>query len=169
MVRPTAQGWAWTLVAAWMVLIFLLSGQPADDSAALSGAGLRIIEAVVDPLARTVGGGGLSAETLAALHRPFRKAAHLLAYLTLGWLTARATHTADRVARPGLVAWLIATGYAATDEVHQRFVPGRSAELTDVLLDATGALVGVGLYWLASGHDTHSVRHRNQPQRLDRG
>ena len=41
---------------------------------------------------------------------------------------------------------LIATAYAATDEVHQVFVPGRSAEFTDVLLDSLGALVGIWLY-----------------------
>ena len=41
---------------------------------------------------------------------------------------------------------LIATAYAATDELHQVFVPGRSAEFTDVLLDSLGALAGIWLY-----------------------
>jgi len=35
--------------------------------------------------------------------------------------------------------------YAVTDEIHQLFVPGRSGELRDVMIDSIAALVGVGL------------------------
>jgi VanZ family protein len=76
---------------------------------------------------------------------------HLLAYLGLGVLTVRA------VAR-GLGAWIswraaviaaaIAVGYAVTDEVHQMFVPGRSAQLSDLLADTMGVVAGVSLCWL---------------------
>lgn len=163
---------AWTLVAAWMLVIFLLSAQPSEASAELSGAGLRVLESIVDALASALGLAGPSAETLDLLHKPLRKLGHLLGYLVLGWLTARATHLTGW-ARPALVAWLIATGYAASDELHQALVPGRSAEVTDVLLDSVGALIGVWLYVrfteLPSVHGTNSVRHRDQPQRLDRG
>ena len=40
-------------------------------------------------------------------------------------------------------AWALATLYAATDEFHQVFVPGRSGKVADVLLDSAGALLGV--------------------------
>jgi len=36
--------------------------------------------------------------------------------------------------------------YAASDEIHQLFVPGRGAKATDVLIDGIGALIGIGLY-----------------------
>ncbi len=36
--------------------------------------------------------------------------------------------------------------YAITDEIHQLFVPGRGTEVTDVLIDGIGALIGIGLY-----------------------
>ena len=36
--------------------------------------------------------------------------------------------------------------YAATDEVHQYFVPGRSARLFDVGLDTIGVLTGIYIY-----------------------
>ena len=36
-----------------------------------------------------------------------------------------------------------ATEYAMTDEFHQLFVPGRSGQVRDVLLDSCGAAVGV--------------------------
>jgi VanZ family protein len=36
--------------------------------------------------------------------------------------------------------------YAVSDEVHQLFVPGRGAQVTDVLIDNAGAFVGIGIY-----------------------
>ena len=45
--------------------------------------------------------------------------------------------------KAALVAWGCAALYAATDEVHQLFVPGRAGLFTDVLIDATGAAIGL--------------------------
>ena len=33
--------------------------------------------------------------------------------------------------------------YAASDEFHQLFVPGRSGQITDVLIDSGGLLAGI--------------------------
>ena len=53
-------------------------------------------------------------------------------------------------AAPGLlmaggapVSWLIGTAYAVTDEFHQSFVPGRSCEFRDIVIDSCGVLTGV--------------------------
>lgn len=43
------------------------------------------------------------------------------------------------------MAWMIATGYGVTDEWHQMYVPGRTTELRDLLNDAIGAAVALGL------------------------
>ncbi len=37
------------------------------------------------------------------------------------------------------LAWLAATVYAATDEFHQRFVPGRFSSIEDFFADTAGA------------------------------
>ena len=42
------------------------------------------------------------------------------------------------------IAWL----YAVSDELHQYFVPGRSCEIRDVLIDWSGAALGVGIVML---------------------
>ncbi len=42
-----------------------------------------------------------------------------------------------------LLPWLIATLYAVSDEVHQYFIPGRSCQVGDVMIDSAGACVGV--------------------------
>jgi VanZ family protein len=77
-----------------------------------------------------------------------RKVAHVTEYAVLSWLVARA------LLRPGtpwgrwrrnaaLLAWLIASLYAASDEIHQAFVPNRQARWGDVGLDSLGAALGV--------------------------
>lgn len=43
------------------------------------------------------------------------------------------------------IAWLLAVGYAVTDEFHQFFVLGRTARFLDVGIDATGALIGLSM------------------------
>ena len=49
----------------------------------------------------------------------------------------------------GVLGWVLAVAYAATDELHQSLVSARSAQFTDVLVDASGALLGVAAAWLA--------------------
>ncbi len=80
------------------------------------------------------------------------KALHFAAYAGLGFLFARAY----RVRWPGLSTWglanwslLSAALYGLLDEVHQAFVPGRSADPADWLADSLGAAAGVLLYLLA--------------------
>ena len=43
------------------------------------------------------------------------------------------------------LSWAGCTLYAATDEIHQLFVAGRTGKWQDVLLDSSGALAGLML------------------------
>ena len=45
--------------------------------------------------------------------------------------------------RPFILSQIIGTVYAITDEWHQYFMPGRSAQISDILLDAFGVLTGI--------------------------
>ncbi len=67
------------------------------------------------------------------------KVAHVAEYAILGWLIQRAR--GDK--RAWWQSWLVAILYAATDEFHQSFSPGRHPRVTDVMIDAVGA--GIGL------------------------
>ena len=49
--------------------------------------------------------------------------------------------------RTSTVAIAIVVGYAITDEWHQSFVSGRTAELGDLAADVAGAFLGTGLCW----------------------
>lgn len=50
----------------------------------------------------------------------------------------------------GLTAICTAVIYAATDEIHQLFVSGRSGRITDVLIDGCGAVAGTLIILLIS-------------------
>lgn len=80
-----------------------------------------------------------------------KKGGHALAYGVLAWLYRRAlgsfwhTSTGLRLTSGGL-----AVLYALSDELHQTFVPGRSGNLLDVMVDGVGACGAMLLdRWLA--------------------
>lgn len=74
------------------------------------------------------------------------KTLHGLAYAGLALVSLRAT-SKGRMRAAGatamLAAWAIATGYGATDEWHQRFTPGRHADVMDLVADGVGAAAAV--------------------------
>ena len=75
-----------------------------------------------------------------------KKGAHVAEYAILGWLIQRARG----YKRAWWLSWLLAVMYAATDEFHQSFVPGRNPAVADVTIDAVGAAIGIAAAtWLA--------------------
>jgi VanZ family protein len=81
-------------------------------------------------------------ETLYFLHRIIRKCAHLTEYFILSMLILRGIRAGEKGLRLRwvLVTILIIAGYAALDEYHQSFVPGRTAAVGDVLIDTSGGI-----------------------------
>lgn len=74
------------------------------------------------------------------------KVQHFAGYSGLGLVTLRAVaggQAAGVTAGAAATAWAIASAYGVSDEVHQRFVPGRASDLADVLADALGAAAGI--------------------------
>lgn len=72
------------------------------------------------------------------------KLAHFLAYWGLSALLVRGFYFGTRQPPSWvfLIAALLATLYGISDELHQMFVPGRTAAVDDVVADALGALLG---------------------------
>jgi VanZ family protein len=73
------------------------------------------------------------------------KLLHLAEYAVLGALLSRALLGTGA---PGTILWagLLGAVYGITDELHQYFVPSRSAEGLDALADALGSFLGAWLY-----------------------
>ena len=81
--------------------------------------------------------------TLFVIHHYIRKTAHFVEYFVFSLLILRAIRAGRQDTRLtwALTAIIIVAGYAALDEFHQSFVPGRTPLITDVLLDTTGGTV----------------------------
>src|SRR3954471_1706459 len=76
------------------------------------------------------------------------KMVHVTFYALLGAACARGLlrSTARQGAAVVLIATALATAFGATDELHQLFVPFRSADWHDLVADAFGALLGSSLW-----------------------
>ncbi len=103
----------WSLVIVWAAVIWILSSIPDLNS-------------------------GLKQDFL------LRKIAHMLEFALLVVLLYRA------LPKPKHQNWqrfalasLLALGYAAIDEIHQGYVPGRQPSVRDVAIDAIGIIFGV--------------------------
>ena len=74
----------------------------------------------------------------------FKKGAHFTVYAVLAVLFRRALPPSRRI---WALSWMLTVLYAASDEWHQSFVPGRHPQLTDVLIDLCGAATGLLIFW----------------------
>ena len=134
------------LVLFWMVMIFLLSNEEAVKSSKKSdGLIIKSVELFT--------GKSLSDQekekVLKYLVFPVRKCAHLSLYLILGILVISLLREYMVInTKLVLLSLLICFLYACSDEIHQLFVPGRSGEVRDVLIDTLGACLGVSFYYL---------------------
>ena len=71
---------------------------------------------------------------------------HTIEYLPFGFLIYRALSKSRKDFSPQkvvLISFLLAITYAASDEFHQLFVPGRYFSFFDFLYDGFGAAIGV--------------------------
>ncbi len=89
------------------------------------------------------------AYTLERLHFLIRKSAHFVEYFIFSLLVLRGVRNGRKgwTLRWALLTILIAGGYAALDEFHQWFEPGRGASPMDSLLDTSGATAAQILAW----------------------
>lgn len=137
-------------VLAVMAVIFAFSAAPAEESDQSSGVIVGMILKWFFPDFPT-----LSAERQLALEKTcshiVRKCAHFCEYALLGFTLALHVSAVARVRKPRLGyggAVLVGALYAASDELHQLFVPGRAAMIGDVLIDALGAAFGTAFFLL---------------------
>ena len=119
---------SWILVAVCMGIIFFLSAQNGEESSDLSGS---FVATILQWLKITI-----DEETL-------RTFAHMLEFMGLSVLIFNATYATWEIKMTPLIAFAGTVLYATTDEIHQIFVPERAFQISDILIDSTGALIGV--------------------------
>ena len=132
-----------SLTIAIMILIFLFSSRSGELSAEDSThAGMLVGEMFVPGFEQWSEQEQL--EFAQRIDHPVRKTAHAAEYALLALLAAGVLIRKETTLGAGIVFPLAVTAaYAATDEIHQLFVAGRSGQISDVLLDSAGALAGL--------------------------
>ena len=123
-----------------MIFIFAMSSFGSDSSNAQSSQIIQVLHQVFPSLSSHTS--GLDASALAFI---VRKTAHFTEYAILGilfYFFYRQTLPQKNGLQLFVLAILSSFLYACTDEIHQLFVPGRSGQFTDVLVDTLGASFG---------------------------
>ena len=123
------------LLLIWMIIVFYLSNQDATTSTGTSNIiVLKVAEAfnVVEP------------NEIDEISFVVRKLAHFTLYAIGGILSFNLLNTYNTsIKKKFLISEIICMLYAISDEFHQLFVPGRSAEIKDVIIDSLGAFFGM--------------------------
>ena len=133
--------WRYGPLLLWMVLVWFVSTK--QFSALNTSQVLRPLILWIFP--------NLSQARVAAIHFAIRKAAHFSEYAVMGLLAARAFSTsAKEFLRQHwwLVSFITLVAYALLDELHQSFVPERTASIYDSAIDVVGGVTALFVYKL---------------------
>lgn len=134
---------SWIVVILWMSFIFYLSHQTSSESGELSSG----VTALIQSLIETVLPASIQLD-FSNFHFYIRKTAHFVIYFILGILVINALRASSVIGfKSTAFALVICFFYAISDEIHQTFVPGRSGEVRDVIIDTAGASVGIAAYF----------------------
>lgn len=134
-----------------MALIFCLSSQNSEVSSQTSGSVIGSIAGIFYP-----GFSDMSAaqqdEVIAAFQFIARKTAHFSLYAILGVLSFLSVISYRKLKYSCrlLISARICLLYAASDELHQLFVAGRSGEIRDVCIDFCGSMLAITVLALLS-------------------
>lgn len=132
------------LVLLWMFVIFSFSNQKGEASGGASD------EVLINVLEHTT---SLERETnemdelVETLSFPIRKCAHFLEYFILAFLIVVAFSVWGIDKHTIIITSVICILYAITDEIHQFYIAGRSAQVSDVFLDSSASLLSTLLFY----------------------
>lgn len=136
----------WLLVIVWMCLIFYFSSENSTESTNKS-RGIINSTNIVEKYESTNEG---KERLLEALDVYFRKFAHGSVYLVLAVLVCFLIkdYTLD-IKKILLISFIVCFIYSCSDEIHQLYVPGRSGEIRDIIIDNIGSIIGLLIFYLS--------------------
>jgi len=133
------------IIPAYLLMIYLLSHQTGHTSNEISqGIIRRIIGKLFD-----ITGKELTYDMLDTINYLFRKFLHFTEYMILAMLFYCMLKNLPLGIQKRLVfSVLPAVIYSVSDEFHQLFVPNRTGQISDIIIDSSGALIGALLMYL---------------------
>lgn len=130
------------LIVIWMIVVFNFSNQCGTESSGTSGKVTRVIVNII-----TKDKEEPNKQAMERIEKVVRKGAHYTIYTVGGFLIMNYTYSMEKTKKQKILGSLLfGAFYATTDEIHQYFVPGRSARLFDVGIDTLGVLTGILIY-----------------------
>lgn len=129
----------WIILFSWLLVIFMFSHQQNSGSATKEIISTTISvkeEPKTEPL-------------LDGINFIVRKSAHITEFIILTLilfsLTSEYTKNEKKIILISIITCILC---ASGDELHQYFVPGRTALVTDVLIDSIGTIIALIIYKL---------------------
>ena len=129
-------------VLIWMIFIFIMSSFNASESSAQSNIIVNFISNI------------FNINNIELISLIIRKLAHFTEYFILGILTY---NLIKNYRKKYYIAIIICIIYAISDEIHQIFIPGRSCQITDILIDSIGAITAIYICKLNHLFDIENV------------
>ena len=123
------------LFTSWLILIFTFSNQPGDISLESSNGLIDLIDNFFKFLNLN-----LDIKELSFISFFVRKCAHMFLYFILYFLGFYVMYQ-FRISKRFLYTFIFCVFYALSDEIHQLFIPNRSFQVTDVLIDSFGSFL----------------------------
>lgn len=125
-------------------IIFGFSSQNGEKSSGLSKKVTEIVAGKILNLSNEN-----ESKLINKIEKIIRKLAHFTIYTVLGVLLMGlvSTYNIEEMKRI-YITMIIGILYASSDEIHQSFIPGRSAQITDVMIDTMGVALGMCLILL---------------------
>lgn len=140
-----------------MITVFIFSGQKGEESGDTS-------RKFTVEIIRILTGKNISIDDpfIDSIQLVIRKLAHFTIYAIGGFLIVSYSYTTEKTQKQKIL-YSIAFGaaYAITDELHQFFVPGRSGNIFDVVIDTSGVFTGVLIYILLIKVIEKVINNRN--------
>ena len=122
--------------------IFQFSNENAEKSGSRS---MQVMRKIIDIFPYTKNLSISTKEKIVERAQPIiRKIAHFSIYTLVGILIMAFVSTYKLLLWKKLaISIMVGLIYAISDEYHQSFIPGRSAEIRDVLIDLSGVIFGI--------------------------
>lgn len=125
------------LVIIWMIFIFIMSSFNSNESSNQSNFIVNILSNI------------FNISNIEILSLIVRKLAHFIEYTILGILVYNLIYSYNKKI---YISTIICIIYAISDEIHQLFVPGRSCQILDILIDSMGSVTGIILLYILYRH-----------------
>lgn len=140
------------LMVTWCVCIYKLSDMNTQKS---NGKSTDILAIFIEDTLSVTNDYGITnshptdnklARASQLINPVMRKVAHAFVYFVLAFILSLLLNLLTNNKHFWIsffIAFILCFLYAMSDEYHQMFVPGRTSRFTDVIIDSTGALVGL--------------------------